>query len=70
VNGPIQHGGTTARAGMVLYDANVSDDALAQKLRYERRCGFCGVLLLGLSETDLRERSVAHVQAEHAEVVT
>jgi hypothetical protein len=53
---------------MVLYDSNLSDDALAQKLRYERRCGFCGVLLLGLSETDLRERSVAHVQAEHAEV--
>lgn len=70
MNGPLQHGGTSARAGMVLYDSNVSDDKLADKLRYERRCGFCGVLLLGLSESDLREQSRAHVQAEHAEVVT
>jgi hypothetical protein len=70
MNGPLQHGGTTARAGMVLYNNNVSDDKLADKLRYERRCGFCGVLLLGLSETDLRERSRAHVAESHPEVTT
>lgn len=51
-------------------DLTLPDAAHERRLRQERCCAICGVRIIGRDEAELRRRSVAHVQAEHAEVGT